>query len=152
MILPDDKSKRKILEDFNNEMKSYVFCNENTKELQPIFCASCDCIQTYDNEMITIPIDEFAMLCDKCNMDATRLEHFYPPQLLQSYCLQRDKRLQNYVLSPNLLIDDQNDTTRICNNCHSILQKEAKKKIKHEEKCHLMQLQIFILLEKHPKN
>ena len=124
MIIPNSERKNQILEDFTAEMKSYVYSNQKTNELEPIFCASCDCIQTYENEMRIIKIDEFALLCDKCNMDANRLEPFYPSQLLDSYRLQKDKRLQNYVLSPSTLIDDTNDTTRICNACYSILEKE----------------------------
>ena len=134
MKIPNDEAKNKILNDFNNEMKSYVYCNKNTEELEPIFCASCDCIQTYDNKIITIQIDDFANLCDKCNMEAKRLEPYYPPRLLHSYCLQKDERLKKFVLSPNTLIDDSNDTTRICNNCYSILKKEAQKRQKARRK------------------
>ena len=130
MIIPNAEAKIRILEDFNDEMNSYVHGNLETNELEPIFCASCDCIQTHDNKMKMIEIDEFADLCNKCNMDACRLEPFYPSTLLNSYRIQNDKRLCNYVLSPSTLIDKNNDTTRVCNACYSTLKKEVNKKNK----------------------
>ena len=57
MIIPNSERKNQILEDFTAEMKSYVYSNQKTNELEPIFCASCDCIQTYENEMRIIKID-----------------------------------------------------------------------------------------------
>ena len=130
MIIPNDEAKIKILQAFNDEMNSFVYSNLETNELEPIFCASCDCIQSHDNKMMIIQIDEFADLCKKCNMNASRLEPYYPPTLLNSYRIQNDKRLCDYVLSPSTLIDKNNDTTRVCNACYSVLKKEGNKREK----------------------
>jgi hypothetical protein len=115
LLYSSQEESQKLVSAAAKELESYVIKDEENGLLRPVICSVCDGIpdDPYWHEMVNVA--EFAKLCNTGQLHKSLVLECYPPALVSQYTVPHEL-LQNYVLSPDTIIDN-NGGVCVCKKC-----------------------------------
>ena len=111
-----------LIKECVDDLQSFETTLTHSDRLCPIICAVCDGIPQHAHWYEWVDIELFRDYCSTSRMDKHFLVDIYPNHLVNDYTTPH-RRLQHFVLSPNAIIDSQNDSIVVCKACLNHMRK-----------------------------
>jgi hypothetical protein len=112
-----------ITKQFTKDLESFTFHDKASKCLRPVYCCVCDGIPTSANWFDKLKIPLFDKYCHAARMQKKHAAACYPDELVAQYTVD-DDRLEGYILSPQSIIDPNDDTIIVCKPCAKSMKNE----------------------------
>jgi hypothetical protein len=113
--LPSREDTNRIAKAFLSDLESFTATDEVTKQIIPVICSICDSMPTECKWSQTVDIHKFVKLCERGKLRKTDSLKAYSQELRDQYTA-KDKRLKDYVLSPETYVNRQ-DEVLVCHHC-----------------------------------
>jgi hypothetical protein len=131
LAIPTTADVNRITKAFLTDLESFTYRDELSKELKPIICSVCDSMPTKAQWSTFVDIAEFRKLCAKGKLRKTDSPETYPMELRNQYTA-KDVRLQQFILSPETLVNAQHEVL-VCKECLFELRSISKQR--HNTRC-----------------
>jgi hypothetical protein len=124
--IPNKTDVDRITKSFLLDLQSFTFQDYVTKEIRPVICSVCDSMPLEAQWSTRVDVNEFVILCKKCNLEKCKALKVYGNDLINQYTA-KDDRLKQFVLSPETHVNSENEIL-VCKQCLSELRTNQTKK------------------------
>ena len=126
LAVPTSKHSRGICQRFLSDLASFSHVDHVADVLKPVVCSVCDGAPTCPQWFDWVPLKRFREMTTRANMQKVHLSTIYSELLLSHYTVDHSS-LQEFVLSPNTVINESEEVM-VCKECHAHLQRGVENK------------------------